>query len=195
MRGRQQGRRAAREGGEWRLVQETFAADPYIDFQIMCRLHKCMIQNSNGFEKLRDALIMPHTSVERVVNVWIKGDAGVGKTRFVNWFCRYALDQRMYKVPHTTDYKWWDGYMGEVVVHIEEMDPTQKISVSRLKDMLDVTPFRVEKKGFVTKDLRPLVMLFTSNYSPEVVFGQGWDAALESRFSSERFTSKGQSKT
>lgn len=94
-----------------------------------------MIQNSNNFEKLRDSLILPQGSVEQVVNMWIKGDAGVGKTRFVNWFAKYALDQRMYKVPHTQDYKWWDGYMGEVVVHVEEMDPHQKMSVSRLKGL------------------------------------------------------------
>lgn len=127
--------RGVAQGGEWRLVQETMAADPYIDFQIICRLHKCMIQNSNNFEKLRDSLILPQGSVEQVVNMWIKGDAGVGKTRFVNWFAKYALDQRMYKVPHTQDYKWWDGYMGEVVVHVEEMDPHQKMSVSRLKGL------------------------------------------------------------
>lgn len=190
MRRNQQGRGTGVKGGEYELARRSLIADPYMDFATYCRLHKCMLQCGNIYEKTKDSLIPACDAVDQVVNVWIKGDAGVGKTRFVNWFVKYALDQRLYKVPHSQDYKWWDGYQGELCVHIEEMDPKQRMSISRLKDMLDVTPFKVEKKGSVTKDLRPVVFFITSNYYPEIVFGADWDAAMASRFSTERWVAR-----
>lgn len=44
----------------------------------------------------------------------------------------------------------------------------------------------MEKKGIVTTLLRPKVIFFTSNYSPETVFGPEWDDAMHSCFLSER---------
>eukprot|EP00731_Ephydatia_muelleri_P004409 Em0002g585a len=131
---------------------------------------------------------------EKVVSVWICGDGGVGKSRFVNWFVKYCLDHRVYKLPYSAEYKWWDGYILEKVVHIEELDLRSRMVVSQVKALLDFDTIRVEKKGSVTQPVRPWVFFITSNFTPQGVFQDQWDDALQSRFSTERYLPGGKPK-
>ena len=181
---RQQSRSVAgMDGGEYALARQTLIRDPYIEQVDLTALHPCLFMWANRIEILRDQVHRNAEPAFKVLCVWLKGTASVGKTRFVWWFSKYILDQRVYALPYSKEYKWWDGYINEQVVHIEEMDTKNHMHASRVKDFCDVSPIRVEKKGTVTRLLRPKVMFFASNYSPETVFGGDWDNAMRSRFS------------
>lgn len=64
--------------------------------------------------------------------------------------------------------KWWDGYKGEPVVLIEEMNPSLMTCLSyHLKIWVDRYPFTGEVKGGTIKNIRPSLFILTSNYSME----------------------------
>ena len=96
----------------------------------------------------------------------------------------------MFKHAQSENFKWWNGYTNKLVVHVEEMDDKVKMPPGRFTDFVDVMKFKGEKKGSVTRDVRPLIIFFTSNKSPEVIYAGDWDNAMKSRFSLERLTTK-----
>lgn len=62
--------------------------------------------------------------------------------------------------------KWWDGYFGQEIVVIEEIEPSwSRISGNLLKQLCDQYPFPVEIKGSSINKIRPLFVIITSNYS------------------------------
>ena len=65
------------------------------------------------------------------------------------------LGLRIYKLPYTQDYKWWDGYIDEIAVHIEEMDTSNKMSIGKMKEYINIMPIKVEKRAvyLATSDL------------------------------------------
>lgn len=61
--------------------------------------------------------------------------------------------------------KWWDGYRGQDIVVIEEIEPAwSRISGNMLKQLCDQYPFPVECKGATINKIRPLFVILTSNY-------------------------------
>lgn len=97
------------------------------------------------------------------------------------------LDLTIFTPAQSENFKWWDGYVNKKFIHIEEMGEKNKMPFDRLKTLCDVQPLRVEMKGSVSRRVRPLITVFTSNYSPGALYLEEWDEALISRFSSERF--------
>ena len=190
----QKGRCARKSGGEYRIVSKTMRMDYYMKFSTLVKIHPMMFNDGNVWEKKRDLMLPEAVPAERVISVWICGDGGVGKSRFVNWFVKYCLDHRVYKLPYSHEYKWWDGYILEKVVHIEELDLRSRMVVSQVKALLDFDTIRVEKKGSVTQPVRPWVFFITSNFTPQGVFQDEWDDALQSRFSTERYLPGGKPK-
>jgi len=89
--------------------------------------------------------------------LWIYGETGSGKT--------YAVTTQhpdRYMKPLN---KWWDGYQGEDVVHIDEISPEHtKYLADKLKLWADAYPFPAETKGGACQ-LRPKRIIVTSNYS------------------------------
>lgn len=109
-------------------------------------------------------------------NLWIYGDAGIGKSR-------WCWDQQGSKYNKPCN-KWWDGYDNESIVIIEDMDPTKASMLSHhLKIWGDRYPFTAEIKGGALA-VQPTYKLYvTSNYSPDECFQNPQDlAAIRRRF-------------
>lgn len=93
--------------------------------------------------------------------VWIQGPPGCGKDG--NVIAKY----NPYVKQHN---KWWDGYAGQEVVLISDVDNTDAKWIGNfLKIWTDVYPFRGEIKGG-TVSIRPKKFFVTSNYPIEVLF-------------------------
>jgi len=93
--------------------------------------------------------------------VWIWGAAGCGKTRAV-------LDQfpEAYPKPRS---QWWDGYQGEGVVYVDDMDIYDVKLGGSLKLWADAYPFIGEIKGGSRK-IRPTKLIVTSQYRIEEIW-------------------------
>ena len=88
---------------------------------------------------------------------WWYGPTGTGKSRDVwkKYPDHYAKQTN----------KWWDGYCGEEVVVIEEWEPKNECTASKLKIWADRYPFSGEIKGGTLQKIRPKKIIVTSNYS------------------------------
>lgn len=107
--------------------------------------------------------------------IWIWGPTGTGKshavrTRFPNAYLKQAN-------------KWWDGYDGEEVVYLEDIDPEfAKWGGRFLKVWADKWTFPGEVKGS-TGVFRPEAIIITSNYSiDQMGFRHEDTEALKRRF-------------
>jgi len=109
-----------------------------------------------------------------VCGVWIYGLSGAGKTRGV-------LDAfpNAYPKPRTM---WWDGYQGESVVIIDDIDRFDVKLGGHLKHWADCYCFIGESKGG-SKKIRPSRVFVTSQYRIEDIWEDGETRdALNRRF-------------
>jgi len=75
--------------------------------------------------------------------------------------------------------KWWDGYVSQPCVIIEEWNPCVVDGLrQKLKEWCDHHPFSAETKGSTTA-LRPPKIIVTSNYTLEECFGMDSAGLLE----------------
>lgn len=115
-------------------------------------------------------------------NLWYHGPPGTGKSRKArdenpNAFCK-ALNH------------WWDGYVGESVVIIDEWEiGSGKFLGHHLKIWSDRYPFKMEIKGSTLPLQRPKRIIITSNYTIDECFGSDrmLCAAIHRRFRSVDF--------
>jgi len=105
---------------------------------------------------------------------WIFGLSGAGKTRGV-------LDAYpdAYPKPRT---QWWDGYQGERVVLLDDVDRFDVKLGGLLKHWADCYPFIGEQKGGAKK-IRPTRLFVTSQYRIEDI----WEDAETRDALSRRF--------
>lgn len=80
----------------------------------------------------------PQRPIQKIKVIWLYGDSGVGKTRYV-----YENFSDVYR-PITE--KWWSGYDGHKTVLIDDIRPSW-CSFQRLLQLTDIYPFMVETKG------------------------------------------------
>lgn len=106
---------------------------------------------------------------------WLWGEPGSGKSYAV---CS-SYPGRYIKAIN----KWWDGYQGEDVVHLDEVDPSHSTWIaSFLKKWADRYPFDAEIKGGALQ-LRPKRVIVTSNYRiDDMGFDPITTAAVKRRF-------------
>lgn len=98
----------------------------------------------------------------KLCNEWHWGEAGVGKSRSVR--AKYSVFYSKMKN------KWWDGYLYEDVVVIDDWDPkTSEFLTSHLKEWADRYSFTAEVKGTAMR-IRPKRIVVTSQYSIETCF-------------------------
>jgi hypothetical protein len=92
-------------------------------------------------------------------NIWIWGESGVGKSKWV---------RDTYPVFYTKPMsKWWDGYQHEEVVCLDDFAPEHaKFLTYHLKIWADHYVIQAEVKGGMLR-IRPKVFVITSQFSPE----------------------------
>lgn len=100
-------------------------------------------------------------SLPELDNWWYCGETGSGKSLT-------ARNENPGYYEKNTN-KWWDGYVAQDVVIIEEWNPDLKMLGNHLKKWADHHPFSAEIKGG-TISIRPKKIIVTSNYSMEECF-------------------------
>lgn len=69
--------------------------------------------------------------------------------------------------------KWWDGYVGQELVIIDDFDKYNLKQSGDMKRWLDIYPFQAQTKGGMSM-IRPKKIVVTSNYHPDEI----WDDEL-----------------
>lgn len=126
---------------------------------------RTFITNPKTYDTIRDAKIRRETrNGERQFNEWYWGEAGTGKSRKA----REENPGAYIKLCN----KWWDGYDGEKVVIMEDLDPgTGRCLTHHMKIWGDRYPMRIECKGS-SQFINPVKMIITSNYSPDQIWAE-----------------------
>jgi len=111
---------------------------------------------------------------EDVCGIWIHGESGSGKTRAV-----YAAYPELYQKACS---KWWDGYQGEDIVLVDDIDIYSVALGGHIKHWADFAPFIAERKGAASR-IRPKKFFVTSQYKIEEIWTDvQTQAALGRRF-------------
>lgn len=111
--------------------------------------------------------------------VWISGESGLGKSRMARSFGAFFL-----KDPES---KWVDGYSPGLNMVIEDLDKSHATLSAKLKLWADAHPFTAEKKGGVFQAIRPPLVIVTSQYEMEGIWGDEETLkALKRRFTRVR---------
>lgn len=94
---------------------------------------------------------------------WIHGPTGTGKSHAVETAFPDCYKKCM------DDLKWFDGYQGEDVIYLEDIDKYQVKWGGVLKRLADRWPMQASVKGSM-QYIRPGVVIVTSNYRIEEIW-------------------------
>lgn len=120
------------------------------------------IRYYNTFKNISKDYATPPPDAEGTTGLWIYGESGCGKSRYVR-----DTFSDLYSKPIN---KWWDSYRGQENVLIEDVDPTHAPYMGYLlKIWADRYAFQAECKGHSIM-LRPQQIIVTSQYSIEDVW-------------------------
>jgi len=139
---------------------------------------KVFVQFMPRLESLRT--LRPPVLDGDLINEWWWGPTGTGKSKLL-W--ELYPDHFAKKLN-----KWWDGYMREDIVAIEEWAPKNEVTGSALKIWADRYPFPGEVKGGTMMHLRPKKIIILSNYSISECFINEQDRGpIQRRFTERKF--------
>lgn len=132
------------------------------------------LRQYSTIRKIERDYMQPVGRLAGVCGIWIQGRSGCGKTRAV-----MDAYPDVYPKPRS---KWWDGYQGEPVVLLDDVDKYDVALGGLLKHWGDAYPFIGENKGG-SKKIRPSKFLVTSQYTIEEIWeDEATREALNRRF-------------
>lgn len=141
---------------------------------------KVYIQNYKTLKSIMQDNMPRPKSLDDVCGEWIWGLAGTGKTHSARTLYPDAfIKQRN---------KWWDGYAGQEVVIMDDIDPYNVALGPYLKDWGDKWSFMAEHKG-TSQWIRPKKFIVTSQFPPEAIWkDQETLDAIYRRFHVHKYT-------
>lgn len=124
----------------------------------------------------KDFMVRP-PQLAGVCGYWIWGNAGCGKTTTVD-----RAFPNAYLKPLN---KWWDGYQGEEVVILDDMDIYHRSMSDLIKHWADYLPFIAENKRGALY-VRPKKFIVTSQYTIKEIWSEDQKSfdAIDRRFTS-----------
>lgn len=138
------------------------------------QLPEVYVRHTQGIKSLYYLLLPKPVPLEKLDNEWIYGPPRVGKSRSVRFH-----NPDLYLKNKS---KWWDGYMNQHAVLIDEFSPYYSYMADDLKNWADHYEFTCEVKGAMIT-IRPKRIIVTSNYSIRECFPHYKDyQPLEARF-------------
>lgn len=120
-------------------------------------------QYGRTLNKIEDVLLRRKFRTEMTSGVWYFGETGVGKSHRA--FQGFSTDTH-YVFPN--DGGWWDGYIGQEVVIINEFRGS--IAYGELLDLVDKWPKTVKRRNREPVPFLAKKVIITSSLPPEGVF-------------------------
>lgn len=139
-----------------------------------------LVRHMSALKQIARDHPLPMVELDYLCGIWLYGPPGTGKSRSARWMYPGAYPKMCNK--------WWDGYLNEPFVIIDDVDTNHKVLGHHLKIWADHYPFTAEIKGHSVR-IRPQVICVTSNYAIEEIFfeDQTLQAALVRRFTQIKF--------
>lgn len=126
------------------------------------------------YKRIRKDYQIAPESIDTLDFWWFWGETGAGKSR-------KAREENPGAYLKNAN-KWWDGYVDQSCVIIDEWSPAHSVLASHLKQWADHHAFAAETKGGAIC-IRPKKIIVTSNYSIEQCFEMANDSEpLKRRF-------------
>ena len=115
------------------------------------------VKHHAGLKALIHNMVLPRT--ERTRFFQFLGPPGSGKSSFARKICT----QHGFTMYTLSAGKWFDGYMGQDVVLIDEIDKNHALGLQGILYLADRYPYRVQVKGS-TVEFNSKLIIATSNY-------------------------------
>lgn len=161
-----------REKNRWRLARELATKGEYelIDDQIYVSAYTAL-------HKMKYDKVENETPLETCCGVWLWGVPNSGKS----FDARARYGGGDFYLKESFD-QWFDGYVGQYSVILEDVDPEMckdpKV-LQRIKTWTDKWPFPVQTKGGFINAIRPTKFIVTSNHSIDECFPHALGASLD----------------
>lgn len=112
-----------------------------------------------------------------IKNYWVYGDTGVGKSKWVKSQLIEDVNLEInFNIFSKNQNKWWDGYLSQKIVNIEDWSPGEngslsKLLINHLKIWADRYSFNAEVKGgSIPVYPGSYFLIITSNFSIDEAF-------------------------
>lgn len=92
---------------------------------------------------------------------WLWGPTGSGKSK-------YAWDAAPSAYMKSSSHKWWDGYMGQETVILDDYRPSKEMPFNLILNLFDRYPLSVEIKGGMMEFISKVIYV-TSPFSPNQI--------------------------